>query len=158
MDSISFARGLVDGYKGSFRHWLYTTTEKPDDANKALGTEHAIRKGSLKLISLQEKVNDTFHRRLYDLSTDLKEEHNLIVDDSYKDDVTEMLQRLIMYVGPTPRPDAPFCNLEYCGSTQAWVDEKLQKYTFQVAKAFQCYEQRTTTSTSRMVRKINMLV
>ena len=99
VDSISFARVLVDGYQGSLRHWLYTTMEAPNKVNKALGREHAIRKGSLKLISLQHPIGGNFHRRLYDLSTDLKEQHNLISDERYKLDVNDCL----LYTSPSPR-------------------------------------------------------
>ena len=56
VDSISFARVLVDGYKFSPREWLYTTLEPPNHKGKADSKEHAIRKGSLKLISLQKST------------------------------------------------------------------------------------------------------
>ena len=125
--------------------------EAPNNVNKALGREHAIRKGSLKLISLHHPKDGNFHQRLFDLSTDLKEQHNLISDARYKEAVTEMLQRLIMYTGPDTLPDAPFCNLKYCGSPQAFAHARLQKNKNPVATpTFLCPDQVTTTSRFQM--------
>ena len=124
VDSISFARVLIDDYKGSPRHWLYTAMESPNFMNKALGREHAIRKGSLKLISLQKKIGDVYLRRLYDLSTDLKEKRNLLAKPRYRDVIAEMGKRLDAYGGPDTKPNGPFCNLEHCGSAQMIADEK----------------------------------
>ena len=152
VDSISFVRVLVDGYKFSPRNWAYTAMEAPNYANKALGREHAIRKGSLKLISLQKSVGGSFHMQLYDLSTDLKEERNLISDKQYSNDVDEMWKRLAEYVGPDTRPDAPFCNLKYCGSAQMLADEKKRGEKNMVSTSslidFPCPEQSTRATTT----------
>ena len=125
VDSISFARVLVDDYKASPRHWLYTTVEKVMKRSTALGRQHAIRKGSLKLISLQQPVGGVYHRKLYNLTEDLTEERNLISDTMYQEDVREMITRLAAYAGPAPRFTAPFCNLRNCGSVQVRDEKKV---------------------------------
>ena len=149
VDSISFTHVLVHGYKFSPRHWLYTTMEAPNDSEK-LGNEHAIRKGTLKLISLQRSVNGLFHRQLYDLSTDLMEERNLITKQKYKNDVKEMKERLTEYVGPHTNPSAPFCNLKYCGSARMLADEKTRQNTISTSATpvSSCLDQRTWASTT----------
>ena len=156
VDSISFVRVLVDDYKHSPRYWLYTTMEAPNRVNKALGKQHAIRKGSLKLISLQESVDGSFNMELYDLSTDLKEERNLISDKRYKKDVAEMLKRLDEYGGPHTRPNAPPCNLKYCGSAQMLADEKNRKDKISTDAVSSCPDPSTTTdSQSEITTAIN---
>ena len=117
VDSISFARTLLEDPGVSPRHWLYTTFDKPKGHNTT--DEHCFRNGNLKLIAYQHKggrYNRGYYRRLYDLSTDPKEEHNLVELPEYKDVLELMLRKLERYVGPNPRPNAPFCNVDYCGS------------------------------------------
>ena len=126
VDSISFAPVLVDGYQASPRHWLYTTAESLVDWTEALGKEHAIRKGSLKLISLQKAVDGTYQRRLYNLADDLKEERDLISRPRYQKDVKEMIKRLAAYAGPGTRYTAPLCNLQNCGSAQMLADQRVK--------------------------------
>ena len=159
VDSISFARVLVDGYKFSPREWLYTTLEPPNHKGKADSKEHAIRKGSLKLISLQQIVNGSYNVQLYDLSTDLKEERNLIsagggIPRQYRKDVANMWKRLDEYAGPSTRPNAPLCNLDYCGSVQMLIDERIRKIKIpaSITPVSSCPEQSTmavTTSDSQ---------
>ena len=161
VDSISFARVLVDGYKFSPRYWLYTAMEAPNRQNKALGKQHAIRKGSLKLISLQESVGGSFHMELYDLSTDLKEERNLISDKQYRKDVAVMLKRLDEYGGPNTRPNAPSCNLKYCGSAQMLIDEGIRKSKIPTSTTTvsSCPDQNTwaTTTTNAQSKSTNAI-
>ena len=166
VDSISFARVLVDGYKFSPREWLYTTLEPPNHKGKADSKEHAIRKGSLKLISLQESVGGSFHMELYDLSTDLKEERNLIsagggIPRQYRKDVANMWKRLDEYAGPNTRPNAPSCNLKYCGSAQMLIDEGIRKSKIPTSTTTvsSCPDQNTwaTTTTNAQSKSTNAI-
>ena len=124
VDSISFAQVLVDGYKISPRHWLYTSVEKLQQ--KQFKNEHCIRQGTLKLVSLQQRVGGSFNRRLYDLEKDPREVMNLINVPKYNADIYEMQRRLDQYIGPQTRPEAPFCNLAYCGSSQAIAEAQVK--------------------------------
>ena len=159
VDSISFTHVLVHGYKISPRHWLYTTMEAPNDSEK-LGNEHAIRKGTLKLISLQRSVNGLFHRQLYDLSTDLMESRNLISNQKYRKDIADMKKRLSEYAGPFTKPKAPFCNLEYCGSARMKADEKKRKNKISTSSPVSsCPDQSTwaTTTTNAQSKSTNAI-
>ena len=160
VDSISFARVLVDGYKFSPRYWLYTAAEAPNFTDKAVGREHAIRKGSLKLISLQKSIGGSMQRHLYDLSTDLMEERNLISDQKYRKDIAEMKKRLGEYAGPFTKPKAPFCNLEYCGSARMKADEKKRKNKISTSSPVSsCPDQSTwaTTTTNAQSKSTNAI-
>ena len=141
VDSISFARVLVEGYKISPRNWLYTSVEKLQQ--KQFKNEHCIRQGMLKLVSLQQRVDGTYNRRLYDLTKDSREVMNLVNVPRFKPDVYEMQRRLDQYIGPRTRPEAPHCNLAYCGSPQAIADALMQTSTVQSLDAYSCERQAT---------------
>ena len=118
VDSISFAQTLLQDPDLSRRQWLYTSFDKPPGKN--LTDEHTFRYGNLKLISYQQekegaKFGNTFNRRLYNLSSDLKETRNLVDKPEYQDVLALMIRKLEKYAGPRTRANAPFCNIDYCG-------------------------------------------